>query len=91
VDRNSVAIGVWKSENPCAKEIGAGRFTPNNSGYHTIPTVVLSLVECLSDNPTILDTLPLVPAFSSDEVGDSWEIFMSRNLSDSLLETFKDP
>jgi len=32
-----------------------------------------------------------VPAFSSDEVGDSWEIFMSRNLSDSLLETFKDP
>jgi len=91
VDRHSVAIGVWKSENVCAKEIGTDGFTPNKSGYHTIPTVVLSLVECLSDNPTILDTLPIVPAFSSDEVGDSWEIFMSRNLSDSLLETFKDP
>ena len=91
VDRHSVAIGVWKSENVCAKEIGTGGFTTNKSGYHTIPTVVLSLVECLSDNPTILDTLPLAPAFSSDEVGDSWEIFMAKNLSDSILETFKAP
>jgi hypothetical protein len=89
VDRHSVAIGVWKSENVCAKAVGENGFTANRSGYHTLSTVVMSLVECLSDDRTILANWPTEPAFSFDDIGDSWDRFLAKHLSDSILEVFK--
>ena len=89
VDKHGVAIGVLKSENVCAKAVGENGFTANRSGYHTLSTVVMSLVECLSDDQTILANWPAEPVFSFDRIGDSWDTFLARNLSDSILEVFK--
>ena len=89
VDRNGVAIGVLKSENECARTIGESGFTPNKNGYHTIPTVILSLVECLSGDDTIIDRLPITPIIKEKWITNSWEEFIQRNLAPSSLETLR--
>ena len=88
VDRHGVALGVLKSSNKCSQFYESHDFKANKSGYHTISTVVLSLVSCLAKSPDLLHHIPIVPRFSEDEVGASLEEFISVNLNDGILRTF---
>ena len=91
VDMHSVSINILKSSNKCTAQYGSDDFKTNKSGYHTISTVLLSLISCLARAPNLVENLPLKPRFSAEEIGATFEEFMTRNLTDEVLMTFPKP
>jgi len=84
VDKRAVAIALWKSQHPCVDTINREGFTPNSEGYHTISTAIRSVLSCLAKDPAQVDRLPIVARFPKEEIGSSWEEFLSRNINDDI-------
>lgn len=84
VDKRAVAIALWKSQHPCVGAIEREGFTPNPEGYHTISTAIRSVLSCLAKDPAQVDKLPIVARFPREEIGASWEEFLSRNINDDI-------
>jgi len=81
VDKRAVAIALWKSNHPCAGAIEREGFIPNEEGYHTISTAIRTILACLAEDPTEVERLPLVAKMTQEEVGKSWEEFLSKHIN----------
>jgi len=90
VDKRAVAIALWKSAHRCTGDAEANGFSPNPKGYHTISTVLRSIISCLSADPNSVMRMPLVADVDEDRIYPSWEEFLSRNINEDIRVILKD-
>lgn len=89
IDRHLVEIALLKTDNSCVKTHEREGFNPNRAGYHTVSSVILSVVSCLSNDPTL--SLDLQTKFIEGIPSDiGLTEFINENLDDELVETFRE-
>ena len=94
VDRHMVALGLMRTEHKCVEQQERDGFIPNQRGYHTVSSVVISVLSCLADDESLAQRLPSPPYESlNDEMRKipsdaDLTKFIHSHLSEELRMTF---
>lgn len=93
VDRQLVALGLMRTENQCVEWHENNGFVPNPLGYHTVSSVLISILSCLAEDDTLAARLPFPPShripYELLQVPRAIDLekFVREHISDELLTT----